>query len=477
MNRLFIILIFGIIISGTLSVSTADQISDSTKFHFTQTISSSQDLGQGYEEYQMALVLSPNTTTIYDGSMTFISNSPVTPIVFHEIASDEIIDQSVWTVDGKSFFVISELGAPKTSASFEFTGAALGLRAESEFSATLSTSGSIHGQPVDLVIPRLDDKEISLHLSRTNIPVTIPMHKGLYNGSNMSFIITDSSDAEYAKIISEIKDWQVQHAPPLRDAPNSTLQKLFVFKNGIKGSGLFGYQPNILSSIPSASNYSALVSVIEVSWKTGQRPMKLDTISSIMTTADSNRIKLNDTGIVLNAPQITWPGGQMMVRSNDTITDETAYSGQIVEINHVAMNVTFVAHRGWGPDGRTVYCIVTDATPKGPAETMGTIVSPTSVNLIASPVAADLFQFKNGIIGSGPLGFQPSIASAAPGDEDYTPMWRVYLVEWKDPKTAKVLETTTDIDHFRSSEMLSVSIARPTNLSYILNCPIIDPFQ
>ena len=32
------------------------------------------------------------------------------------------------------------------------------------------------------------------------------------------------------------------------------------------------------------------------------------------------------------------------------------------------MTVTFVAHRGWGHDGRTIYYIVTDATPSGPAE-------------------------------------------------------------------------------------------------------------
>ena len=56
--------------------------------------------------------------------------------------------------------------------------------------------------------------------------------------------------------------------------------------------------------------------------------------------------------------------------------------GQITEINEEEMTVTFVAHRGWGPDGRTIYYIVTDATPSGPAETMGVVSSPTSENLI-----------------------------------------------------------------------------------------------
>ena len=54
-----------------------------------------------------------------------------------------------------------------------------------------------------------------------------------------------------------------------------------------------------------------------------------------------------------------------------------SYSGgQITEINEEEMTVTFVAHRGWGPDGKTIYYIVTDATPSGPAETMGVASSP-----------------------------------------------------------------------------------------------------
>ena len=52
--------------------------------------------------------------------------------------------------------------------------------------------------------------------------------------------------------------------------------------------------------------------------------------------------------------------------------------GQITEINSEEMTVTFVAHRGWGPDGKTIYYIVTDATSTGPAEMMG-VVSCTNI--------------------------------------------------------------------------------------------------
>jgi hypothetical protein len=35
------------------------------------------------------------------------------------------------------------------------------------------------------------------------------------------------------------------------------------------------------------------------------------------------------------------------------------------------MIVTMVAHRGWRPDGKTVYYILTYATPKTPADMIG----------------------------------------------------------------------------------------------------------
>jgi hypothetical protein len=108
---------------------------------------------------------------------------------------------------------------------------------------------------------------------------------------------------------------------------------------------------------------------------------------------------------------------------------------------------------------------------------MGVVSSPSSANLIINSAAVDLFQFKNGIKGTGPLGFQPGIAAAALGDENYSPMWRIYLVEWNDEESAKILETKSDIDSFRADDLLIVSIARPMNSDHIVNCPFIDPFQ
>ena len=487
MKKLSALLAIGIFTIGLIFLSsTSDQLVDAgsrKKVHFTQTITSSQDPGQGHENHQLALILSPNEGTIYDGSMTFTSSEPVQIVVLHEINLEESKGQPTWTVDGKTTYGLSLIDLQKNSGSFEFTGAALALHSPNskEFTTTVSVDGWIRGQPTEVIMQKIElekEKPSSL-LSRTNIPVTIPMHTGIYEGNQVLYIITDSSDEDFAKIISEKQGWNVELATSLVGVPENTLQKLFIFKNGIKGDGLYGFQNEVISNTPSQeSEYTALSSVIEVTWKVGQKEIEFQSAADVIAAEEGGRIEFNETGIVVNTPQIIWPDGQMAVRSDKEVTDQIPYSGgQITEINEEEMSVTFIAHRGWGPDGRTIYYIVTDATPSGPAESMGVVSSPSSANLIAHSGAVDLFQFKNGIIGSGPLGFQPGIAAAALGDENYSPMWRIYLVEWNDSENAKILETKSDIDAFRAADLLSVSIARPTNSDHIVNCPFIDPFQ
>ena len=487
MNRYLIIFIIGIFVAGILSVSSvSDQFVDANsrkKIHFTQTITSLEDPGQGHESHQLALILSPSEGTIYDGSLTFTASVPIQLVVLHEINENDAKGQPTWTIDGKKIFGLSLIDKGTKSDSFEFTGAALALHSANsqEFTATVSVDGWIRGQPTEIIMQQIEveKEEPSLLLSKPNVPAIIPMHKGIFNSSSVFFIITDSSDQELAKVITEKQDWKVELAPPIADTPETALQQIFVFTNGISGGGIYGYQDEVFSSTPTQeSEYSPLSSVVEVEWKKGQNKKIFESAEEILKAKEGGRIDFKETDIVINTPQIIWPEGQMTIRDDQEITDDSLYTdGQIIEIDEENMTVTFIAHRGWGPDGRTIYYIVTDATPSGPAEIMGVTYFPNSEELLISSAAVDLFQFKNGIKGSGPMGFQPGIASAAPGDENYSPIWRIYNVEWNNPQDAKILETKFDIDSFNEEDLLTVSIARPLNSDHIVNSPFIDPFQ
>ena len=317
-----------------------------------------------------------------------------------------------------------------------------------------------------------------LRLSRANVPATIPMHQGFYDGEDVYYIITDSSDPTHADIITEKQGWQVELAPLLKNTPEEALSKVYLFTNGIKGDGIHGYQNQVFTSTPAQADvYSALTSHIHVMWNDGATSRVLTSETAVMDAAENNEITLTEINVILNMPQIIWPEGQMMVK-DVTLTDTTPYGGgQVLDIDTEEMNVTFIAHRGWGPDGRTIYYIVTDATPSGPAGMMGVVSAPTSASLIANSAAVDLYQFKNGLTGTGPLGFQPGIAAGAPGDANYSPMWRIFMIGWDNPENAQVLETIDDMNAYKKAGLIDIGIARPMDSDHIVNCPFIDPFQ
>ncbi len=317
-----------------------------------------------------------------------------------------------------------------------------------------------------------------LHLSRASVPATIPMHQGYYDGDSVYYIITDSSEPTHAEIITEQQGWKVELAPPLQFAPESALSQTYMFTNGIEGDGVHGFQGEVFTSTPATpETYSALTAHTHVAWNADATPRVLTSQSEIMAASDAGEVTLIDLDVVLNMPHIKWPGGELPLNTSE-INDKTPYGGgQVTEINTDEMTVTFVAHRGWGPDGRSIYYIVTDATPAGPAEGMGVAYTPTSANLLANAAAVDLFQFTNGLKGPGPLGFQPGIATAALGDEGYSPMWRISVVTWDEPKYASLLLTIDDINTMRSEGNLTTQLARPMDSDHIVNCPFIDPFQ
>ena len=318
-----------------------------------------------------------------------------------------------------------------------------------------------------------------LKLSRANVPATIPLHKGLYDGKAVYYIVTDSSEQKHADIITKAQGWKVELAPPLAKTPKAALDTVYVFTNGVKGDGIHGFQAEVFASTPAQPDkYSAIRSHVHVTWKDGQTPTVLDSVEKILEDQQAGKVELADLPVILNMPQIVWPEGQMPVKEDKTLTDDTPYGGgQILNIDTNKMEVTFIAHRGWGPDGRTIYYIVTDATPSGPAGMMGVIDAPTLAPTITSPSAVDLFQFVNGIIGSGPMGFQAGIAAAAPGDENYSPLWRISVISWEDVNNVSLLENIGDINALKSAGKITIELARPMDSDHVVNCPFIDPFQ
>lgn len=311
-----------------------------------------------------------------------------------------------------------------------------------------------------------------LKLSYTNVPVDIALMKGYYDGNEIFHIATDSSDKTHADMLTKMNGWKVVVAPVLSKAPKTALSNVYMFTNGATGQGSMGKQPDVFDNTPAQTNdYSPLRKIIHVTWSDESKAKELKSVDEIMAAEKAGDVKLQESDIVMNYPMIKWPGGEMAIRKGP-VTDDMEYmgGGQVTKIDTTSMKVTFIAHRGWGPDGKTIYYIVTDATPEMPSKMMGVVYAPKTENLALSPAAVDLFQFGNGIMGSGPMGFQAGIGGANPGDANYSPMWRISFINWNDPGQARILETLSDIN----KETGKITIEPAMGGKHIVNCPFIE---
>ncbi|CAN5214844.1 hypothetical protein BH18THE2_BH18THE2_07690 [soil metagenome] len=351
-------------------------------------------------------------------------------------------------------------------------------RAQSETSNTTSTNQNMSSSSSTMSADTMNTTSMQgpgsiLKLSHANVAIDIPLTKGYVNGSEVFYITTDVSDNKTAAHLTNLTGFEVNYAPVLARSPNASIANIFEFKNGINGTGPQGFQPNVADSQPGDGNYSPLWRINLVEWKQGITPRELKSHSDIVSAQRSGELTITPTNIIVNCPFIQWEGGSMKIRENKTISDETAYGGgQVLNIDTQKMVVTMVAHRGWAPDGKTVYYIVVDATPDMPANMMGVTSVKKDEALAGTAAAPPLFQFMNGIKGTGPMGFQSGIGGAGPTDANYSPMWLISFIEWKDQSQAKVLETLADIAAMQRAGM--ITIAPAMDGKHVVNCPFFD---
>jgi hypothetical protein len=315
-----------------------------------------------------------------------------------------------------------------------------------------------------------------LKLSNANVEIDVPLMKGYENGNEIFFIATDASDNQTAVQITNATGFKVNFAPLLARTPEEARGQAYVFENGIEGEGLLGFQLPVIDARPGQDGYSPLLQINLVRWNDeAAQPTELRSEEDIISASNAGQLTVNNTDVIVNHPAVQWQGGSLPIREDaGNITDESLYmgGGQVTDIDTAKMTATFVAHRGWGPDGKTVFYIVTDAVPEMPAAMMGIPFVPADDSLVGTPVAPDLFQFTNGIKGTGPMGFQSGIGAANPDDENYSPMWKISFIEWKDPSQARVLENLNDINMMLQGGLITITPAMEGR--HIVNCPFFD---
>jgi hypothetical protein len=163
---------------------------------------------------------------------------------------------------------------------------------------------------LSLVVGYLLGFFIPIQPAPQTISPTVPPVKGFYNGQEILFIHTEASDQQVASMLTMMMGSPVIVVPGLKEVPQSSLADVYVFNNGVKGSGPFGFQPDVFSSVPSDRNYSPLRAVNLVTWKEGVPARELKSLNEIKDAEAKGELALSSSGFVVNMPIVRWPGGQ-----------------------------------------------------------------------------------------------------------------------------------------------------------------------
>ncbi|MDR4511782.1 MAG: hypothetical protein MRJ93_08775 [Nitrososphaeraceae archaeon] len=332
------------------------------------------------------------------------------------------------------------------------------------------------------VIPDVNFSEMKgpgskLKLAMSKIVIDIPMQKGYENGNEIFLVTFDSSDNILShQLTKHNREFPIHHTKVLKQTPLAALNEAYIFKNGLTGKGHLGFQPTVLTEKPGDTSYSSLKHVNFVEWLNQSKVTELKSEQEILSAQRAGELRVNNTtpDLTINSPAIKWKGDSLKIRSDKIIYDDTPFvGGQVTNVDTTEMVVTMVAMRGFGPDGTTIYWLVTDATPMTDDIIKGGIVySPANELLSYTPVAVDFYQFINGIKDGGPQGFQPPISPVNLEDPNYSPMWRILFVAWKDPQKAQVLQTMSDLNQIRKEGLIEITPV--FNGKHIVNCPFFD---
>ncbi len=143
---------------------------------------------------------------------------------------------------------------------------------------------------------------------------TVPPVTGYAEGEEILFVHTEASDPDLAERLTEMMGGSpVLVVPALADVPESALADVYVFTNGVMPEGAMGplgFQPDVFDNPPGTDGYSPLRAVNLVTWDDEQNARVLRSADEVLAAAEAGEVTIEQPGVVVNMPFLTWPGGQ-----------------------------------------------------------------------------------------------------------------------------------------------------------------------
>lgn len=138
---------------------------------------------------------------------------------------------------------------------------------------------------------------------------TLPRVRGFAEGEPILFVHTEASDAAVAQMLTDMMGSPVLHVPALAQAPAAVVSSVYVFTNGIKGTGPLGFQPDVFDNPPGTDGYRPLRALVKVTWKNEASARELRSAGDLIAAEAMGEITFERPGVVINMPMVTWPGG------------------------------------------------------------------------------------------------------------------------------------------------------------------------
>jgi hypothetical protein len=282
--------------------------------------------------------------------------------------------------------------------------------------------------------------------------VTIRLHAGRVDRSNVYFIWTDASDEGYADqqrlvFVPKLAALELSGAVYLdTDAPD---------------------RPAIFSSEPGRDDYTPAWRVHQVRWRESPRP--LESTADIREAEREGALAVEDIGVVVNAAIVKWSNGALAVDR-----ERKGYLGQgplLEPPDTGAMRVTFKLGQCY-PGSRY---FVTDHSIAPAATMTKTVFSPRLQDRPSKAGATGRTNvFMNGLQGPGPMGFQPSVFDFDAGDPEWSPYWDHFTYAWKDGVEPRLLTSQGEIHAARDGGDLNEFPGMPETKGtvFTVNCPV-----
>lgn len=138
----------------------------------------------------------------------------------------------------------------------------------------------------------------------------LPAGKAWSEGKEIYFIHTEASDAGVAQKLTDMMKSPVIEVPSLANVSDESLANVYVFTNGVEGSGPFGFQADVFDNPPGTAGYTPLRRLNAVTWVDGANARELTSAADVLAAESAGELTIEQPGVVINMPFVVWDGGK-----------------------------------------------------------------------------------------------------------------------------------------------------------------------